>query len=169
MRKEMSDVTKRIVTGLCKYVLLFCIIAYIYCVYSYSSTKDVPFEKTKEALLNSMNDESIQNLMDVSSRGLKRYYGFNAAEYDGVMMYIGNNGLSAEEILLIKVNDEKQMNELEAAIKQRMKTRIKDFENYAPDQAQLLREAELIIKGKYIFLAVSENADKYKRVFLKLI
>ena len=84
-------------------------------------------------------------------------------------MYIGNNGLSAEEILLIKVNDEKQMNELAAAIKQRMKTRIKDFENYAPDQAQLLREAELIIKGKYIFLAVSENADKYKRVFLKLI
>ena len=155
MRKEMSDVTKRIVTGLCKYVLLFCIIAYIYWVYSYSSTKDVPFEKTKEALLNSMNDESIQNMMDVSSRGLK--------------MYIGNNGLSAEEILLIKVNDEKQMNELEAAIKQRMKTRIKDFENYAPDQAQLLREAELIIKGKYIFLAVSENADKYKRVFLKLI
>lgn len=164
MRKESNDVLNSRMTCICKYFLILFIVLYIIFVYSYTSTKDVPFDKAEKALKNSINDE---NMLDVSSRGLKRYYGFNTAEYEGVMMYISNNGMSAEEILLIKVNDDTQINELEEAIRQRIKNRINDFKNYAPDQAELLKNAEIIIKGKYIFVAVSKNAGTYKKIFLQ--
>ena len=49
-------------------------------------------------------------------RGLKRYYGFKWSQYDGVMMYVSASSMSAEEILLIKVKDDTQIQEVEEAI-----------------------------------------------------
>ena len=166
MKKDRKFIISRVITYICKYFLVACIVIYIMYVYSYTSTKDIPFDKAEESLRNCVDDE---NMIDVSSRGLKRYYGFNTADYEGVVMYVGNNGMSAEEVLLIKVSNDSQINELEEAIKQRIQNRINDFDSYAPDQAELLKKAEVIIKGKYVFLAVSENAEMYKKVFLSLM
>ena len=104
-------------------------------------------------------------MTDVSIRGLERYYGLNSADYEGTIMYISPNGMSAEEMLLIKVKKEDQLDEAETVIRKRLQSRYRDFEDYAPQQAKLLKQAQLIVRGKYIFLSVSENALEQAKVF----
>ena len=96
------------------------------------STK--PFDEVKKAIQKEINTE---NLKDVSTQGLKRYYGLNGAQYDGVMMYVSASSMSAEEILL--------------------------------KQVELLKKAKKSVRGTYIFLAVSPEADRYKTIFRKSI
>ena len=128
------------------------------------STK--PFDEVKKAIQKEINTE---NLKDVSTQGLKRYYGLNGAQYDGVMMYVSASSMSAEEILLIKVKDDTQIQEVEEAISKRLESRKNDFDGYAPKQVEMLKKAQKSVRGTYIFLAVSPEADRYKTIFRKSI
>ena len=46
--------------------------------------------------------------------------------------------MSAEEVLLVKVNRDSQVQEVVDAINERIDSRISDFEGYAPDEVKLL-------------------------------
>lgn len=162
---ERRSRTGHLITNICKYVFTAGIVLFIIFVYSYTGTSNPPFSKVEDL----MQKEIAEDMVDVSSRGLNRYYGLNVADYDGVMMYISGNAMSAEELLVIKVKDESQLNELEKAIQYRIKSRRKDFDGYAPAQAKLLENSKLIIRGKYLLFVASENANVYTKAFLSAI
>ena len=81
------------------------------------STK--PFDEVKKAIQKEINTE---NLKDVSTQGLKRYYGLNGAQYDICYDVCICIQMSAEE-LLIKVKDDTQIQEVEEAISKRLESR----------------------------------------------
>lgn len=141
-----------------------CIIGFIVAIYHYTGVKDEPFTKVSAGLERMVDKNEMQ---DVGGRGLKRYYGLNSADYDGVMMYISQNGMSAEELLLIKVKEQTQLVEIEKVINKRIKSRRKDFEGYAPMQEKLLKNAQVVVRGSYILLSVSENALDFVAEFKK--
>lgn len=47
---------------------------------------------------------------------------------------------------------ETQTAEISSAIEERIKTRMNDFEGYAPESVQLLEDAKKSVRGKYVFL-----------------
>ena len=69
-----------------------------------------------------------------TTQDLKRYYGLNAQDYDGVALYIPNDVMSVNELLIIKLKDESQAEQVEAAAKERLKTQKTSFEGYAPSR-----------------------------------
>lgn len=151
-------------TEIMKYAMVIVIIAYIVLLMLYTSGSTRPFSKIQGAVEKVLDTK---NLMKADRQGLKRYYGLNSADYDGVMLYTSKASLSAEEVLLIKVKNDGQVNEVKESIKKRLKSRKNDFEGYAPKQAQMIDQAQLSIRGKYIFLAVSPKAQQYKEAFSK--
>lgn len=147
-----------------KYVMVIVIVAYIVLLMLYTSGSTKPFPQIQKAVEKVLDTG---NLAKADVQGLKRYYGLNSADYEGVMLYTAKASLSAEEVLLIEVKNDSQVKSVKAAIQKRLKNRKNDFEGYAPKEAQMIDQAQLSIRGKYIFLAVSPKAERYKEAFSK--
>lgn len=147
-----------------KYCVLILIIAYIVILMIFTSGSTKPFAQIEKAVESVLDTK---NLKKVDAQGLKRYYGLNSADYDGVMLYSSEVSMSTEEVLLIKVKTKEQVQQVKDAVQKRIENRKKDFEGYAPKQEKLLEEAQLSVRGNYIFMAVAPKAEAYKDAFSK--
>ena len=85
------------------------------------------------------------------------------------MLYIPNDVMSVNEVLVVKVKDESQIEDIEKAVQTRLDTQKKSFEGYGVEQTKLLRSAVVESKGSYTILVVSKDADKIDEAFRKSI
>ena len=85
------------------------------------------------------------------------------------MLYIPDDVMSVNEILVVRVKDESQVESVETAVQDRLATQKKSFEGYGVEQTKLLRSAIEESKGYYVLLAVSEDADSIEAAFKKSI
>ena len=108
-----------------------------------------------------------ENLVKQDAQALKRYYGLNSADYEGVLFYSAEFSISAQEVLLIEVKTEQQVQEVRDAVEERLESRKNTFEGYAPEQAQLIKQAQTQVRGKFVFMAVSPEAEAYAAAFTK--
>ncbi len=151
---------------LLKFVAVFLILIYVMLLLIYTSGSTKPFQEVASAVESSLDKES---LLKQDTQALKRYYGLNSADYEGVLLYSAEFSISAEEVLMIETKSEQQVQEVQDAIEERMESRIHTFEGYAPQQVQLLEQAQIQVRGKFIFFAVSPDAENYASVFTKAL
>ena len=151
-------------TELLKYGVALAILVYIVLLMIYASGSTKPFDQVVEMIEPGIKTE---NLVKQDSQALKRYYGLNSADYNGVLFYSSEFNVSVEEVLLIEVKSEKQVQEVRDAVNERLESRKNAFEEYDPEQAKLLEDARFLVRGKYIFLAVSPDAETYASIFSK--
>ena len=104
-----------------------------------------------------------------TDRIFKKYYGLNAADYESVVLYFPISNMDAEELLIVKVKDVSQAEEVEEACLERQNTQIGIFEGYAPEQLSLCENAVLDVQGNYILYVVHENADAIDSAFKKAL
>lgn len=145
-----------------KYVVLAVIFIYIALLMVFTSGSNKPFKEVAVSMENALGQSDLQKM---DGQALKRYYGLNSADYDGVLLYSAQSSMSAEEVLLIKVKDDSQVQEVTDAIDEYLQTQREDFEGYAPEEVKLLDDAQRSVRGDYIFLAVSGEAQRYKEAF----
>lgn len=152
---------KKITIRVMRYVTLLLIVGFVALLLIYTSGSNRPFEKVEKSVEASLDKE---NMKRQDGTALKRNFGLNAADYDGVMYYSSEFSISSEEVLLIKAKSETQTAEISSAIEERIKTRMNDFEGYAPESVQLLEDAKKSVRGKYVFLPLrreQKNIWKY--------
>ena len=160
---ENNMQTKRtMVPQIMKYIILAVILAYIVALMVYASGSSKPFEEV-EASLSSALDGS--GLTEMDSQMLKRNFGLNSADYAGVMYYASESSMSAEEVLLIRVSSDSQVQEVTDAVSERISSRKNAVDGYAPEQVKLLEDAQQSVRGRYVFFAVSPDAEEYRAVF----
>lgn len=152
------------IAGVAKYIVLAFILVYVIHIFQYSSGSTVPFKEVEKAVESSLDTEHMKK---VDVQGLKRFYGLNGADFEGMLLYTSSGNISAEEVLLIQVKDEAQIKQVRKAIQKRIDNRKSDFEGYAPEQLEQLKQAQISMRGKFIFLAIGKKAAEYKAVFSK--
>lgn len=145
-----------------KYVIFGLIIGFVVLLMLYMSGSNKPFQDVEKAVEKSLDKKELSRQ---KASGFKRNFGLNAADYAGVMYYSSGASMSADEVLIVKVKSNSQVQEITAAIENRLSSRISDFEGYAPEEVKLLEDAKQSVRGKYIFYAVSEDAERYMSVF----
>lgn len=157
-------VNARRITGvkIGKYISFLLIAVFVVWLTAFKSGSTKSFEEVSGAVQESIEDE---DLIKKDSQALKKYYGLNSAEYEGVLFYTSDFTMSAKEVLLIEVKYDTQVEEVKSAIEKRLEARKDSFEGYAPEQVQLLEEAAYVVRGKYILVAVTPDAETYKQVF----
>lgn len=163
-RAYASGSAQRGMWEILSYVVMGLVLLYIILLFVFTGGSRKPFSEVSKSFEGSIHAE---NMKSVGAQGLKRYYGLNGADYDGVLFYVSEHSMSADEILLIKAKNEEQVQEIESAIDRHLQNRIEDFDGYAPDEAKLLKDAERSTRGTYIFLCVSKDAKAYKKAFVK--
>ncbi|MCI9212651.1 MAG: DUF4358 domain-containing protein [Ruminococcus sp.] len=147
-----------------KWGAAFLILVYIALLLIYTSGSTKPFEEVAASVETLIDKE---NLVKQDAQALKRYYGLNSADYEGVLFYSAEFSISAQEVLLIEVKTEQQVQEVRDAVEERLESRKNTFEGYAPEQAQLIKQAQIQVRGKFVFMAVSPEAEAYAAAFTK--
>lgn len=145
-----------------KYLMSFAVLVYVVLLLIYSSGSTKAFDEVAENIKAGMNTE---RLVRQNAQALKRYYRANSADYEGVLFYTSRDSISAEEILLVKAKNDRQVQFLKDAIQKRLENRKDIFENMAPEQVRLLDRAQILVRGRFVFLVVSQDAKEYVDLF----
>lgn len=159
MKTKDTTITR---TMIFKYITMLLILLYVIWLMIYASGSTKPFDEVAGAVESAIDKE---NLVKQDVQAFKRYYGLNSADYKGVLFYSSEFSISAEEVLVVEVKSDKQVQEVREAMEERIESRKKDFDGYAPKEVQLLETAQLKVRGKYLFLAVAPKAEAYSKVF----
>ena len=157
MKKRKFDLI-----NILKYAMVVVFISYIALLVSQENTDDVPVKTISQNMLKVTNTDGMSQ---GTTQDLKKYYGLNANDYDGVMLYIPDDVMSVNEILVVKLKNQEQANEVEQAVKKRLKTQKSSFEGYGVNQTKLLNSAITETKGNYVMMVISEDAEKIFEAF----
>lgn len=110
-----------------------------------------------------------ENLQKSDKKMLKRLYGFNSDDYEEFSLCISKSTMEVNELLIIKVKDKNQIEAIECAMEQRVSNQLNNFGGYAPKQAKIIEDYELIARDKFVFLCIGENAENNKQIFIESI
>ena len=149
-----------------KYIIAGIILIYIVILLIFTSGSTKSFSEVRKKVEKAISQEELQQ---ESGQKFKRYYGLNAADYEGVMLYSAKSSMSAEEILLVKTKTDEQVKEVERAIEKRLEKRMLDFEGYAPEQVRMLEQAQISVRGKFVLCVVSPKVSVYVTAFSKAL
>lgn len=149
-----------------KYAMVFVLIVYVVLLVSQQGVDDVPI---KTITGNILKVTKTDGMSQGSSQDLKKYYGLNANDFDGVMLYIPDDVMSVNEMLVVKLKNPDQADEVERAAKKRLETQESSFEGYGTKQTELIQSAILETKGNYVLMVISEDAEKICEAFRRSI
>lgn len=108
---------------------------------------------------------SMQDMQESTNRLFKKFYGLNASDYEGVVLYSPVSNMDAEELLIVKLKSTSQAEEVKAAVESRLATQKASFEGYGVAQYDLLEKHILDVKGNYILYVVHGDADAADQAF----
>ena len=129
------------------------------------SDSKAAFDDMKKAVTEAADTTKME---EAGTQTLKRLYGLDAADYDGVVLYTPSSAMGAEELLLVKLKSSDQMDTVYDAIMTRLDTQLNNFEGYGAEQTELLNSALIITQGNYALLSVGENNDAVRTAFDKI-
>ena len=145
-----------------KLVVVACIIIYVACLLIFTSGSTKSFAEVAGPVDGIVNK---RRMVKAKDREIKKMYGLNTSEYEGILCYMAKNNLSSEEIIIVKVKDESQVKDVKDAIYKRIESRKSVFQGYAPDEEKYLEDAIVSTRGKFVFMAVGPDSEQLKDMF----
>ena len=147
-------------------VIIIClIILELINIYS-NKAVNIDIYKLAEELKNAQIFED--NLSEIDEDSIVKRYNFNKEKINQVVSYIGT-GATAEEILIIKLEDKNDVAETKQIIESKIEERKTDFQNYLPKEVFKLENYNLETKKNYIILCISNNYDKSSEIINQYI
>ena len=143
-----------------KTALIVCIVLFVaWMLMSGESESDADVGAV-EAAVASVGLGSMKKSDDLT---VKKVFGINAGDYEGVVYYKGEGIMDVNELLIVKLKSVSQASDVKKAAQNRLDEQIKNFTNYGTDQIDLLNQGVVVSRGNYVFYTVS---DKLKSAFV---
>lgn len=146
--------------------MVFFLLIYMALVFFRGNSRDVDISVISEAMADQCSEDGLRS---GDTGTFKRYFGLDSSQYEGYVMYISDNLMNVDELLIVKISDAGQLNELEDAVNARLASQIQNFHGYGTNQEALLQNAVVREQGRYFFYAVSGQAEQWEEIFLSCI
>ncbi len=150
--------------GVIKYILILFLLAFIVSLLSSGEISDADIKDVSKQVVKAYG---AKGLSAADNRMVKRLYGINANDYEGVTLYVSDSNMKVEELLIVKLKDVSQSEAVEAAIEGRLDKQLESFEGYGVEQSKLLKDHVLDVKGNYVLYVVDKKAKKADKAFQK--
>jgi hypothetical protein len=121
------------------------------------------FDDMKEAVMAAADTT---NMLEADSQMIRRLYGIDPDEYDGVLLWYPKTNMKSEELLVVKLRDGGQMKALEQAISARKDTLLQSFRGYGAEQTAMLENSVTDLRGNYAFFCSADDPDRVHQAFL---
>lgn len=148
-------------SGVTKLILIIFLLIFMYFAYHSSSPKEVSMDKLED---NMFSQTSIKDMKKCTNRQLMQFMEMDYSNYDSYIYYKSKEALGVSELLIVKAYDKNQIPSINDAIDNRISRQIKTFEGYGPAQVNMLNNAIIFKRGKYIFYCVDKSPEQYLEV-----
>ena len=149
-----------------KTVLLLLIACFLVFVCLSGNNADRPVEEIRQALLL---QPAVAALKAGTEQDFRRFYGLDTSAYEGCFVFLPQNTMDVDELLVVKLKSSSQKADLEKLILKRLENQKTSFEGYGVEQTALLEQHILAFYGDYAFYAVSSDAEAWRQAFLTAI
>ncbi len=112
---------------------------------------------------------TFDNMQEADNQMIRRLYGLNPAECEGIVLYYPLTNMGAEEILLVKLSDPGQQSVVEQAMEARLSVQLKNFDGYGTYQTAMLESSRIIVQGNYALFVSADNADEIAEAFAQAL
>lgn len=92
-------------------------------------------------------------------------FGINLEDVEEGIMKFPMINLVADEVIIIKARDESKLSAIKEAMENHIENQMKAFENYVPENYELVKKHILKTEGKYMLLVISKDAQKVEEIF----
>lgn len=147
-------------------VLLLLLGIYIGWIFHRQGSRDVEIKVIAQQMTKRCE---FDGLTRGDANSLKKEFSLSSADYDGVFYLHSENLMNVQELLVVKVKDTGQLDDLEKRVNTHLENRKKSFRGYGTNQEALLERAVISTRGNYFFYAVSEQVETWEKVYLSCI
>lgn len=98
-------------------------------------------------------------LVEVNSEMIMSDYNFTADEVEEFVSYQGS-GATSEEIVILKVKEKSNLNNIKNKIEDRLEERKEAFESYLPEEVGKIDNKVFRVEGNYVILCISNDTNK---------
>lgn len=130
----------------------------------YNAYSAKPIREVEQNILQSADLSTMQK---ADARTLKKLYGLDKGSYEEFALYTSTDSMDVKEILLVKTENDSQADAVEQAVTKRVEAQKQNFDGYGVEQMKLIGDAETLVKGNYVFFAISPGAESMKKAFLE--
>ena len=109
--------------------------------------------------------EKDDTMLDGDKNMVKRLYGLDPGEYEGVMLKYPSTNMNVDEVFLVKLKNLAQQDSVTAAIEKRLETQKNNFDGYGTNQYSILEKSVIDVRGNYIMFVVAEKTDPIVKTF----
>ena len=114
-----------------RYGMLMLLVVFIVALLGADKTSETKIETVEKAV---EKEVPLTGMHSVQSQMVKRLYGLNVNDYEGVVLYISDSNMGAEELLIVKLADTSQAEAVESAVQTRIENQENSFEGYGVEQ-----------------------------------
>ena len=130
------------------------------------NTTTIEASKSAKEMVDQMVTEVEQPaLMELSEEELQNLYNIDPAKLEEYSVRIPMMNVKTNEIAVLKVKDAADVADVEAAIKTRAENVMQSFEQYLPDQYEIAKNYQIVVKGNYVLFVISDRADDLIKVY----
>ncbi|WBW99017.1 DUF4358 domain-containing protein [Oceanirhabdus sp. W0125-5] len=148
-----------------------CVFALVGCGKEEAKVPNVPVKDIVSAIEGEVNLDGLMDLdlsnkeMDELTKGMIEGYGINPEDVEEGIIRCAMINLDARELVILKAKEESKLPELQAALEKRVENQLAAFENYVPQNHEMVKNHVLKTNGNYIILAISEDVEKIDEIF----
>lgn len=142
-------------------VLLVVLFLAVQCYGGRESSTD--FETMEQAVTAQAQLDLMQK---ADNQMIKRLYGLDPENYEGLVLYTPTTNMGAEELLVVKLQSTAQQEAVTQAIQTRIATQMSSFEGYAQTQYEMLEKAVVEVQGNYILFISAADPAPLRQAFL---
>ncbi len=107
---------------------------------------------------------SLNSPMLVPNDFIMNYYGIDVSTLDEYVFSMSEAAISAETVVILKAKDAAATEALRASLQTVIDQKRSEMENYLPDQFQIVDRSSVQVKGNYVYLVISEQADTISQI-----
>lgn len=120
---------------------------------------DVMAKLTSELTFPEMSEKTVDDLP---------YFGYDTldvSKVEDMAFIIASSGLTAEEVLIVKMTEEAAAKELKALMEEHRDQVAATAEGYTPEEMGKINSAVIEAKGQYAYFAITTDNEKAKTIF----
>jgi len=133
-----------------------------------TSPKEEPSLSSVMAGMVGVIPEGEHNLEEITPDFYKDIYGIDKSQFADVLIYGTMISVKANEIILIKVNNENEISKAVDLLTKRKEQVYKTWEQYLPDQFEMVKNGVIKTNGKYAALIIAPQVNKVLNKFNEL-
>lgn len=152
------------IAGIAKWALIVLLAVVLIMQAAGNRSSTTPFEEMAGAVRQSTD---LSPMTEGDNQMLKRLYGIDGAEFDGVMLYYPASSMGAEEILLIHMKDPAQKEAVQEAMEIRRAAQLSNFDGYGVEQTAMLENSILEVRNNYALFVSAQDPAPVQEAFRK--